>query len=97
MEQKHPDQPMVITEDDVIRFKENRIVRKLLKISSEKGFSLNEIYLDVLEGNYDREDYVQLMQLIGYSFSGYSELSCVNDEEYERAEKQYEELSEKLK
>jgi len=64
-------------ENNVIRFKQNKIVRHLL---DEGPFDLNQ--LAVL--NFKREDRVQFAQLIGYSISGWGELSYVSDEDYER-------------
>lgn len=75
-------QPMEIDSKGVIRFKANPIVVKLLDVATSHGYSLNQIYPEF----EDTEYYVQLMQLIGYSLSGYSELSCVSDKEYKRAE-----------
>ena len=68
---KNPRQPIVITDDGVVRFKYNSIVSELLKRCSANGFTLNEI----ARGGFDPDDYDQLMQLIGYSVDGYGELS----------------------
>ncbi len=80
---KHPVQPLEMVEG-ILRFKQNKIIRKLLDFSSEHGYSLNEIAKEY----HDDEDYVQLMQLIGYSVVGNCDLNCVSDEEYERVNKQ---------
>ena len=85
-------QKMEIDSVGIIKFKENKIVSRLLEICDENGYGLNQIFIDFGE----TEDYIQLMQLIGYSFSGYSELSCVSDKEYYRAEKQYNRLKDKV-
>lgn len=71
---KHPIQPAVLV-NGVLRFKENKIVDKLLDIATENGYSLNDIASD---DNTTKEDYEQLMQLIGYSISGAP--SSVSDE-----------------
>lgn len=78
---KHPIQPMVIDDQGTLRFKKNLFVRHLL--DSFQG-GLNQL----ARLSYPREDYVQLMQLIGYSLGGFGELSCVTDEDYEAAEKE---------
>lgn len=64
----HPMQPIIYV-GDVIRFKENAICRWL--IDSGKA-SLNEI---ACLPNISREDHEQFAQLIGYSISGFGELS----------------------
>jgi hypothetical protein len=63
-------QPLV-WDDDIIRFKSNEIVRFLLD-SYAPG--LNSIRIMP----FSRDDYQQLMQLIGYSVDGYSSLSCAS-------------------
>lgn len=68
---KHPMQPVVIANDGCARFKENKIVSDLLAIASSNGMDLNQI----AARNYSKDDYSQLMQLIGYSVSGYGDLS----------------------
>lgn len=79
MNTPHPMQPLGKDAYGVLRFKENRIVRDLLDVASNHGLSLN----DIARGNYTKEDRRQLAQLIGYSLSGYSELtSYVDDAAY---------------
>jgi hypothetical protein len=64
----HPMQPLVQDAFGTVRFRENKIVSFLL----DRGpYDLNKLcVMDWPEG-----DYTQLMQLIGYSVSGYGELS----------------------
>ena len=72
-------QSMQRDSDGVVRFKQNAIVRFLL---NEGPFTLNQ--LENMEfSNQDRE---QFAQLIGYSVSGYRELSYVSDESFKLAE-----------
>ena len=77
---KHPIQPL---EDHggIIRFKENKIVSHLLEHGRKTGCGLNELACM----NFSKEDHMQLAQLIGYSLSGYSELSYVDDDSYSAA------------
>jgi hypothetical protein len=77
----HPTQPVALDADGVLRFKQNTIVRDLLDVASAHGLDLNEI----ARRQYCDEDRVQLAQLIGYSVSGFGELSYVSDEAYARA------------
>ena len=78
---KHPVQPLVEDEYGVIRFKENKIVQYLL----DKGpIDMNHL---ALEG-FSQEDEEQFAQLIGYSLSGFGDLSYVSDETYNRASDQ---------
>lgn len=72
---RHPDQPLVFDDKGTVRFKENKIVRFLLDTNS---VGLDKIYSKVCAGEFDKNDYQQLMQLIGYSVSGYGKLSCVH-------------------
>lgn len=79
----NPDQSIINTKGRGVRFKENRIVRYLLDVATASGFSLNEIVceFETEQGEKDNSDYKQLMQLIGYSVSGYGDLGCVPHEE----------------
>lgn len=72
-------QPIYRDDDGVVRFRQNAIVRYLLDAGH---LDLNDIALR----RFDDEDRAQLAQLIGYSLSGFSELSYVSDELYEQAE-----------
>ena len=65
---KHPIQPIEVDAHGVSRFKENKIVRFLLEAGP---FDLNQLaYM-----NFSREDREQFAQLIGYSVSGFGDLS----------------------
>lgn len=77
---KHPIQPIEKT-GGVARFKENKIVSYLLEVGQRNGAGLNEI----AGMPFSQEDRVQFAQLIGYSLSGYSELSYVSDDDYNAA------------
>ncbi|WP_220131807.1 hypothetical protein [Citrobacter sp. RHBSTW-00881] len=80
--ERMPMQPLEFDAMGTLRFKENAIVRKMLDYSREHGYGLNEMALE----DFTPDDRMQLMQLIGYSLSGYGELSFVSDESYNRAE-----------
>ena len=68
---RHPIQPVERDHDGVIRFKANKLVKYLL----EKGpFDLNQLSR-LAQEFYCEDDYQHLMQLIGYSVSGYGDLS----------------------
>ena len=75
-EMKNPMQPLYADSHNTIRFKSNRIVEKLLEIGGANGYSLNEMVYD----DFTQDDRVQFAQLIGYSLSGFHELSYVPDE-----------------
>lgn len=79
---KHPIQPLETDGDGVLRFKPNKIVRFLLDAGM---YDLNKLAIMEFSQN-DRE---QFAQLIGYSLSGFSELSYVSDETYELAAAQH--------
>jgi glutamate 5-kinase len=80
---KHPMQPIGWNETgDIIRFKANKIVRLLLDTST---LNLNQIAVMDVEGKFNDGDYIQLMQLIGYSVSGFGDLE-LSDEITEKAD-----------
>ena len=82
---KHPVQHLHRDATGVIRFKENKIVRFLLDAGP---FDLNQMALMP----FDNEDRVQLAQLIGYSVSGFGDLSYASDETVESADKLAEDI-----
>jgi hypothetical protein len=77
-EVKHPVQPLEHDKEGVLRFKANAIVCFLLEAGP---YDLNKLAIMEFSQN-DRE---QFAQLIGYSLSGFSELSYVSDETYDQA------------
>lgn len=78
----HPIQPVETDEKGVARFKPNAIVRFLL---DEGPFDMN----DLARKGFSADDQEQFAQLIGYSLSGFSELSYVRDETFEAAQTMY--------
>ena len=72
---KHPVQPVERDTEGTYRFKRNAIVRHLL---DNGPHDMNSIGI----GDFTLEDRVQFAQLIGYSVSGFSELSYVDDDDY---------------
>lgn len=79
MTARHPDQPLINVKG-AVHFKKNPIVIYLL---DNGGVGVDMNHLARLE--FSDEDRQQFAQLIGYSLSGYGELSYVSDEAYERA------------
>ena len=77
MSDPQPMQPVIKDDDGVLRFRENAIVRYLLDLARKhKIANLNSLAeLPFLQA--DRE---QFTQLIGYTITGYHELSYVSDE-----------------
>lgn len=69
----HPMQPLVWDDNNVIRFRRNKIVRYLLDAGP---FNLTDL-ADIEPG---KEDWCQLMQLIGYSVSGFGEIDCASED-----------------
>lgn len=78
---KNPIQPLAKDVQGVLRFKENALVRALLDHGQATGFGLNELASKFCKTEH-ADDWQQLAQLIGYSLSGYSELSYVSDDAY---------------
>jgi hypothetical protein len=74
---KHPIQPLEKDKSGTMRFKPNSIVSFL---ANGRLHELSMMY-------FPTEDWIQLAQLTGYSLSGFSELSYVDDETYQTAER----------
>jgi len=74
------EQPLALGDDGVIRFRENRIIRLLL---DGGPFDLNQIALMA----FSDQERQQLAQLIGYSVSGYGDLTYAFGEPVERADR----------
>jgi len=68
-------QPFIKDPQGTVRFKENAIVRLLLDEAQPRGFGLNQLAMH----DFTQADWEQFYQLIGYSLSGYHELSHVSD------------------
>lgn len=93
----HPTQPIGWDGKGVIRFKRNALVDHLLTCASEgRKYDLNDIVRDAHASKFapaiwSREDYEQLMQLVGYSVCGFGELPLarrrVVDAAYDRMNK----------
>jgi hypothetical protein len=81
---RQPMQPLEIAADKVLRFKPNKLVQFLLDKNGK-------IDMNMLAGiDFPREDREQFAQLIGYSHSGFGELSYATDETYLAAAKMHE-------
>jgi hypothetical protein len=74
----NPTQPLAKDEHGTLRFQQNAIVRYLLDVGP---FDMNHL----ARGDFSDADRVQFAQLIGYSLSGFGELSYVDDAAYQRA------------
>jgi hypothetical protein len=75
---KHPIQPLIKDGLGVVRFKANAIVQYLL---DNGGINLN----DLAAVAFSQDDREQFAQLIGYSLSGYGDLSYVTDDTFAAA------------
>ena len=73
-ETTHPLQPIYLDDDGVVRFKPNTIVDYLVSGGAKENITLN----DLADMGFPREDWEQLAQLIGYSVSGWGDLSYVS-------------------
>lgn len=81
----HPMQPVVLV-GDVIRFRKNPIVDRLLEHCSSLPGSLKLGLNELCDLGFANEDFEQFAQLIGYSVSGFNSLSYVSDLAAERAQ-----------
>jgi hypothetical protein len=84
-----PIQPVYLDSSNVIRFLSNRIVSDLLDFSGNHGYTLNTIAMK----KYTVEERQQFAQLIGYSVSGYGDLSYVDRRACDRADEMAHELT----
>lgn len=75
---KQPIQPLVTDQYGTLRFKKNTIVRYLL---DNGGINLN----DLARIEFSQDDRQHFAQLIGYSLSGYGDLSYADDATFEAA------------
>lgn len=100
MKNSHPTQPVVKDDRGVLRFRENAVVRYIVDhagdvvhpgapaIDPDTGRPYHQGKLDLgklLSMDFPQEDREQFAQLMGYSISGYHELSYVSDESCARA------------
>lgn len=76
---KRPNQPTYTDQHGVERFDSNRIVRLLLDVG---GLDMNKL----ATMDFSNDDRAQFAQLIGYSVSGWSDLSYVSDTMWDRLE-----------
>jgi hypothetical protein len=90
---KHPMQPVEKNSDGVIRFKPNKIAQFLLGWSSDHGMSLN----DLARLPFDDEEREHFAQLIGYSVSGFGELSYVSKQAIAEADAKADEILKRKK
>lgn len=74
-------------DDNVVRFKRNRLVEYLL---DHGGVDMNQLAL--LQHEVSEEHYEQFAQLIGYSVSGFSDLSYASDKIIKEAQGQANEM-----
>lgn len=77
-----PIQPLTFDKHGVIRFEANPLVRHLL---DDGPFDMNHLRVWCFKNNIDNKYQEQFAQLIGYSLSGFGDLSYVSDLTYERA------------
>lgn len=84
---KHPMQKIVLDSNGTPRFQENKIVSFLLD-----QYKPNVNGIAALFGSHYREDYEQLMMLIGYSTSGFGELSTSDGRRVAAADRMAEKL-----
>jgi len=87
---RHPMQPIERDGEGVPRFKKNHIIGWLFETGK---LNLNEISVMVHRGMFPQEDYVQLTQLLGYSTSGWGDLSTSPPDMVEEADRIAAEMS----
>lgn len=87
---KHPMQRIECDDKGVIRFRSNKIIVDLFM---RGALDLNMI----ARAGYDEEDRMQLAQLIGYSVSGYGDLTYVSRKSVRKADKRAEKLQKAVK
>lgn len=88
---RHPVQPVYLDDHGVARFRPNEIVRWLLDNNGK--IDLNTIAMQ----NFSRDEHEHFAQLIGYSVSGFGDLSYVSDHVFDKAQAKAEKLIKKRK
>lgn len=86
---KNPMQPVRKDKDGVVRFKANEIVRFLLDNNGKIDLNM------IAAIPFSQDDRQQFAQLIGYSVSGYGDLSYVTDASYAKADALVQSLTKK--
>jgi hypothetical protein len=76
-------QKIIIDDKNIIRFKENKIVKYLIENGPLGMAGVDAI---AIENNFSTADREQLAQLVGCSISEYGALGYVSDESYHEAE-----------
>ena len=79
----HPMQPIGWDGRGVIRFKSNAIIEWLFET---ERIDLNDIAIRAARGQFGEADQMQLAQLLGYSVSGYGDLSYASAESVDAAD-----------
>ncbi len=80
----HPMQPIYLASDSVIRFRHNPLVTCIQRFAASKGFGLDELKKHLPSATDD--DWQQLAQLLGYSVSGFGDLSYANPDTVQKAD-----------
>ncbi len=78
-------QPIHLASDGVVRFKANPLVVRLLEVCRQYEFGLNELR-DRQPARVTGDDWQQLAQLIGYSVSGFGDLSYADPHAVQQAD-----------
>lgn len=94
MKKRHPLQPIVWDGEGTVRFQENPIIRFLQEFAASKGMGLNELHM-LRNSNWSKRDWSQFMQLLGYSVSGFGDLSFIPETDVHKADIRAENLRQK--
>lgn len=78
----HPMQEVHIAADKVARFRANRIVAAVYEHAAQHGLDLNKLAIM----GFSDEDHNQFAQLLGWSVSGFGDLSYADPELVEKAD-----------
>ena len=82
-----PMQPIVKVKG-VVRFQENRIVSAFVDAAAAgEALCLNDIVVMAAQGEFTQAEQMQFAQLIGYSVSGFGDLSYADRNVVRRADK----------
>lgn len=89
---KQPMQPIVLDEHGTARFQQNAIVRYLIDLTTNLGVcDMNTLGMK----QYSSEDRAQFAQLIGYSVSGFGDMSYAPKKIVKKADRKVKKLLEK--
>ena len=94
----HPMQPVIMDQHNIIRFQRNQIIQDVAAAAFVgRQLSINQIIVNVAQGEYTKNDWEQFSQLTGWSVSGYNDITYIREKSKNKASAKASKLLEKYK